>query len=149
MTRRDANVIPWNFDGALSPGCWAGEWLYHKCSDIQLSLSIEECDVNDVSLAWLKHVPKKEIDWRELATCLGYEKPDKIGSILAFIRPNLIPLLFLHGSHVGTHYEQVLTLYCWSSWSWFLMDLRFVKRITMIEVVPILFESSWEANGPS
>ena len=45
-------------------------------------------------------------------TCLGYDKPDKIGSILALIRPNLIPLLFVHGSHVGTHYEPVLTLYC-------------------------------------
>ena len=44
-------------------------------------------------------------------TCPGYDKPDKIGIILAFSQPNLIPLLFLHGSHVGTHYEQVLTWY--------------------------------------
>ena len=141
-TRRDVNAIPWNFDGALSPRCWAGEWLYHKCSDVWSSLFIEECDVNDVALAWLKHVPEKEIDWRELVTCPSYDKSDKIGSILALIRPNLIPLLFLHGSHVGTNYEQVLTLYCWSSRSWFLMGLRFVKWITMTKVVPILFECS-------
>ena len=44
-------------------------------------------------------------------TCPGYDKPDKIGIILAFSQPNLIPLLFLHGSHVGIHYEQVLTWY--------------------------------------
>ena len=150
MTRRDVNAIPWNFDGTLSPRCWAGEWFYNKCSDVwSSSLFIEECNVNDISLAWLKHVPEKEIDWRELVTCLGYDKSDKIGSILALIRPNLIPLLFLHGSHVGIHYKQVLTLYYWSSQSWFLMDLRFVKWIPMTEVVSILFECSWEGNGPS
>ena len=44
-------------------------------------------------------------------TCPSYDKSDKIGSILALIQPNLIPLLFLHGSHVGIHYEQVLTWY--------------------------------------
>ena len=48
-TRRDVNAIPWNFDGALSPRCWVGEWFYHKCLD-------------DILLAWLKHVPEKEID---------------------------------------------------------------------------------------
>ena len=80
-----------------------------------MALFIEECDVSDVSFVWLKHDFEKEIDWRELVTCSSYDKPDKIGSILALIRPNLIYLLFLHGSHVGTHYKQVLTLYCWSS----------------------------------
>ena len=149
IAKRDVNTTPWNFDGVMSPKCWVSERLYHKCSDVWSSLFIEECDVNDVFLAWLKHVLEKEIDWRELVTCSGYDKPDKIGSILAVIRPNLIPLLFLYGSHVGTHYEPVLTLYCWSSQSWFLMDLRFVKWITMTEVVPILFECSWEGNGPS
>ena len=99
----------------MPPRCWAGEWLYHKCSNVWSSLFIEEYDVNDISLAKLKHIPEKEIGWKELMTCLVYEKIDKIGSILALIQPNFIPLLFLHDSYVGTRYEQVLALCCWSS----------------------------------
>ena len=148
-TRRDVNAIPWNSDVVLSPKCWAGEWLYYECSDVWSSLFIEECDVNDVSLAWLKHVPGKEIDWMELVTYQDYAKPDKIGSILPLIWPNLILLLFLHGSHVGTLYKQVLKLYYWSSRSKFSLDRRFVNWITTNEMVPILYECSCEGNGPS
>ena len=67
---------------ALSPICWAGDRLYHECLAVWSTLYIEECDVNDVSLVWLKHVPEKEIDWRELVTYPGYDKLDKIRSIL-------------------------------------------------------------------
>ena len=83
---------------------------------------------------------KEKLNW--VSDTLDYAKSNKIGSILVLIRPNLIPLLFHHGSHVGAHHEQFLTLYNWSRQSWFLVRPRIVKWITMAEMVPILLGMS-------
>ena len=51
--------FPENLMGHCHPDVKVGEWFYHKCLDVWLSLFIVECDVHDVSLAWLKACPWK------------------------------------------------------------------------------------------
>ena len=105
-----------------------------KCFIVTIHLSMR-CKWRPIGLikacSW-----KEKLNW--VSDTLDYAKSNKIGSILVLIRPNLIPLLFQHGSHVGVHHEQALTLYHWSSWSWSFMHLRIIGWITMANVVLIL-----------
>ena len=43
--------FPENLMGHCHPDVKVGEWFYHKCLDVWLSLFIVECDVHDISLA--------------------------------------------------------------------------------------------------